>query len=236
MFPLKDLNPTRITPWLTYLFIALCVIVFGWEYQLAPAELNEVFRSYSVVPALLMADPISLEAFLDLTRSMFFHGGFAHLGGNMLYLFIFGDNIEEKFGRLGYVFLYFTGGVAAALAQVATGPDSQIPLVGASGAIAAVLGAYLVFFPTIKVRGLVMMGRFTSMQDWPAFVVLGMWFGIQLLSGVGSLGAEGGGVAFFAHVGGFVWGAALALVLKFAVPQPDREESYQNIYRRLHKP
>ena len=231
MLPLQDHNPRRITPWLTYLFIGLCVVVFGWEMTLSSEALNKAFRSYSVVPDLLMANPVSVEAMLDLIRSMFFHGGMAHIGGNMLYLFIFGDNVEERFGRLGYIFLYFTGGVAAALAQVATNPDSQIPLVGASGAIAAVLGAYLVFYPTIKVRGLIMLGRMGSMQEWPAYVVLGLWFGMQLFNGVGSLGVEGGGVAFFAHVGGFVWGAVLAVLVRFVWTQPSRDDSYRAVYR-----
>lgn len=230
MLPLKDHNPRKITPWLTYSFIGLCVAVFAWEMTLSSSALHKAFMSYSVVPDLLMGDLVSTESVLDLIRSMFFHGGMAHIGGNMLYLYIFGDNVEERFGRLGFIFLYFSGGFAASFAQVATDPESQIPLVGASGAIAAVLGAYLVFYPKIKVRGLVMLGRMGSMQEWPAFAVLGLWFGMQLFSGVGSLGASGGGVAFFAHVGGFVWGAVLAAVVRLVWTQPTREDSYRAVY------
>jgi membrane associated rhomboid family serine protease len=142
-----------------------------------------------------------------LLTSMFLHGGWLHLIGNMLYLWIFGDNIEEQFGRLGYVILYLVGGVAAGLAQVAIDPGSTVPTIGASGAVAAILGAYLVLYPRARVRTLVLLFYFIRLVDLPAVLVLGLWFVMQLFSGVSSLANVGAdGVAYFAHIGGFLLG------------------------------
>lgn len=236
MIPLSDANPTRRIPILTYVLIAINVLVFLWEMTLGERVLQNAFLDLSIVPAKFSANPASLEAMLDLFRSMFFHGGFEHIAGNMLYLWLFGDNVEDRLGKLGFLFLYFASGIAAALAQIMIDPNSEIPLVGASGAIAGVLGSYLILFPGIKVRGLMPMGRMSTMSELPAWIVLGFWFVLQLVSGIGSLGANaqyGGGVAFFAHIGGFVMGMILTVLLMQIVPQPPAEERKQIAYQRV---
>jgi membrane associated rhomboid family serine protease len=158
-------------------------------------------------------DLLSMETF-TLISSQFLHGGWLHLLGNLLYLWIFGNNVEDRLGRPGFLLFYLVGGVLAALAQVAIDPGSPIPTIGASGAIAAVLGAYLVFFPGARVTSFVFLGFFYQLVGIPAAIVLGLWFVLQLMSGLGSLGiAQQGGVAFFAHIGGFVFGAVVAWLL-----------------------
>jgi membrane associated rhomboid family serine protease len=149
-----------------------------------------------------------------LITSQFLHGGWLHILGNMLYLWIFGNNVEDRFGRLGFLLFYLFGGALAGLSQVAIDPTSNVPTIGASGAIAATLGAYLVLFPRARVTTLVFLGFFYQLIDVPALIVLGFWFVLQLVDGLASLGAtqSGGGVAFFAHIGGFVAGAVIARV------------------------
>lgn len=238
MLPLQDINPRRRTPVLTYLLIAINVIVFLWELTLPEAQLQQAFVDLSIVPANVTANPFSAETVMDFLRSMFLHGGWDHILGNMLYLYLFGDNIEDRLGEILYLVLYFVSGFIAGIAQVMLDPNSTIPLIGASGAIAGVLGAYLVMFPGVKVRGIIPLGRISSMQEWPAVVVLGMWFVLQLINGVGSLGANsayGGGVAFFAHVGGFIAGAVIAFILTRMIPQPPAEERREALYERAQR-
>lgn len=239
MFPLKDLNPTRRFPVLTYVLIGLNILVFIWEQTLSPDALQSAFMTLSVVPANVAANPFSVETVLDMVRSMFFHGSLAHIGGNMLYLYLFGDNVEDRLGRPLFLVLYFASGFAAALAQVMIDPGSTIPLVGASGAIAGVLGAYLVLYPTVRVRGIVPIGRISRMAEWPAWAVLALWFGLQLINGVGSLGmgaaALGGGVAFFAHVGGFVLGVLFTGLFVLVMPQPPVVQRQGMLYDRARR-
>ncbi len=239
MFPLKDLNPTRRFPVLTYVLIGLNILVFIWEQTLSPDALQSAFMTLSVVPANVTANPFSVETVLDMARSMFFHGSLAHIGGNMLYLYLFGDNVEDRLGRPLFLVLYFASGFAAALAQVMIDPGSTIPLVGASGAIAGVLGAYLVLYPTVRVRGIVPIGRISRMAEWPAWAVLALWFGLQLINGVGSLGmgaaALGGGVAFFAHVGGFVLGVLFTGLFVLVMPQPPVVQRQGMLYDRARR-
>jgi len=214
MLPLRDNIPSATRPTVTWGIIAANLLVFLCELS-SPDVL-----SFALVPARFTADPAG-NAFTILT-SMFLHGGWAHVLGNMLYLWIFGDNVEDRLGHVRYLLLYLAGGVAAALAQVAISPDSAVPMVGASGAIAAVLGGYIVLYPRASVYTWI----FFSIVPIPAVVWLGLWFVLQLFSGVASLGAAAtGGVAFFAHVGGFVAGLALVKLLdrgppRFA-PPPD---------------
>jgi len=238
MLPLQDINPTRRTPILTYLLIVINVVVFLWELTLSEAQLSQTFINLSVVPANVTANPFSLETIADFFRSMFFHGGWDHILGNMLYLWLFGDNIEDRFGEILYLVLYFVSGFVAGIAQVMLDPNSTIPLIGASGAIAGVLGAYLVLFPGVKVRGIIPLGRISSMQEWPAVIVLGMWFVLQVVNGIGSLGANaqyGGGVAFFAHIGGFIAGAVIAFIFMRIVPQPPAAERREALYERAQR-
>jgi len=238
MLPLKDLNPTRRIPYLTYAFIAVNVIVFIWEQFLSAAELQDVFMRLSVVPANVMQDPFSLETPLDFVRSMFFHGGWAHLLGNMLYLWLFGDNLEDRMGVVLFVILYFLGGFVATTAQIIVDPNSTIPMVGASGAIAAVLGGYLLLFPGVRVRGIIPLGFFSRMVEWPAWSVLGLWFVMQLFNGVVSVAlvtSTTGGVAFFAHIGGFIAGLALTWIFLKLVPQPPAAQRREVLYERADR-
>jgi membrane associated rhomboid family serine protease len=218
--------------------IVINVIVFLWEQTLSDVRLMSVFMDYSVVPANVYDAPFAIDTILDLVRSMFFHGGWAHLLGNMLYLWLFGDNVEDRLGKILYLVLYFSSGVVAALAQVVIQPLSEIPLVGASGAIAGVLGSYLLLFPGVRVQGIVPLGYFARMTEWPAWAVLGLWFVLQLFNGVLTLGVPtgmSGGVAFFAHIGGFLMGLALTFVLRTFVPQPPPEDTREMLYERARR-
>lgn len=238
MFPLHDINPRQRTPIITYALIILNVLVFLWEMSLSDRALQQAFLDLATVPANLTRDPFSLESVMDIMRSMFLHGGWEHILGNMLYLWLFGDNIEDRLGGILYLVLYFGSGFAAAIAQTLIDPTSGIPMVGASGAIAGVLGSYLIMFPGVRVRGIVPLGYFSRMAEWPAWSVLGLWFVLQLVQGFGSLGAAaeyGGGVAFFAHIGGFVAGVVMTWVFMRLVPQPTAPERRQMLYRRAER-
>ena len=235
MIPLNDLNPVRRTPLLTWGLIALNVLVFFWELRLTQSELIQVFSRISIVPAQAAAAPFALETQLDVLRSMFLHGGWAHLLGNMLYLYLFGDNLEDRFGRPLFLLLYLVSGYVAVVAQVLIDVTSTVPLIGASGAIAGVLGSYLVLFPNVRVRGILLLGLFSRLAEWPAWIVLALWFVLQLFSGLASLGPQmSGGVAFFAHIGGFLCGAVLTLPL-LAMPQPPAQARNQMLYERTNR-
>ena len=226
MIPLRDANPTQRTPIVTLAIIAACAVVYGYQLLLmvngGEAALSAFITRWGVVPAELVealrsGAVISLET-VTLVTSQFLHGSLVHIGGNMLFLWIFGNNIEDRFGRLPFVAFYLVGGIVAGLTQVAIDPGSTVPTIGASGAIAAVLGAYLVLFPRARVTTAIFLIFFYQLIDIPAIFVLGFWFVLQLFDGLGSLGAMGaattGGVAFFAHIGGFVFGAAIALLYR----------------------
>ena len=233
MIPLQDLNPTRRFPIFTYLLIAANVLVFLWELSFSEGDLQEVFMTLSVVPAQVSAAPFSLETALDMLRSMFLHAGWAHLLGNMLYLYLFGDNLEDRLGAPLFLLLYIACGFAAGYTQVLIDPSSQVPLVGASGAIAGVLGAYIVLFPGVEVRGVIPLGYYFHAVRWPAIAVLGLWFAMQLFYALFALsGTEEGGVAFFAHVGGFVAGMVLMVLFKLVIPQPSAPQRNQMLYER----
>jgi membrane associated rhomboid family serine protease len=221
MIPLSDENPPRSTPFVTYILIALNVAVF--VYQLSLGDRVEGFiQSCAFVPAELatgrdIAPPNCVQPFwLTIFTAMFMHAGLLHIGSNMLYLWIFGNNVEDRLGRVVFLGFYLVGGVAAALTQIAIDPESTAPLVGASGAIAAALGAYLVLYPGARILSLVFLGFFYQLIEIPALVVLGFWFILQLIDGLGSLGASNaqGGVAFFAHIGGFVVGVIVGLLIR----------------------
>jgi membrane associated rhomboid family serine protease len=220
VIPLRDANPTRRTPVVTLALIAACFAVFAYELGLlasaGDAALERFVTEWGVVPAAATGawrggNVLSAES-ATLVTSQFLHGGWLHLIGNMLYLWIFGNNIEDRLGRIRFVLFYLGGGVVAGLTQIAIDPSSTIPMVGASGAIAATLGAYLVLYPRARITTLVFLGFFYQLINVPAVAVLGFWFALQLIDGFASLGVEGvgGGVAFFAHIGGFVAGAVIA--------------------------
>ena len=234
MIPLRDGNPTRRTPIVTLALIVACFVVFAYELGLlatSEATLNAFVDEWGVVPADVVGswengDLLSQEI-ATLVTSQFLHGGWLHLLGNMLYLWIFGNNIEDRLGRLRFLLFYLGGGVVAALAQIAIDPATTVPMVGASGAIAASLGAYLVLFPRARITTLVFLGFFYQLINVPAIIVLGFWFVLQLIDGLASIGASstGGGVAFFAHIGGFVAGALAVRLLLVGRRDPGRRVS-----------
>lgn len=227
MIPLRDSNPTRRRAVVTIGLIALNAAVFAYELLLeggSSEDLVRFFTTFGVVPVALLealhrGSWFSAEAF-SLVSSQFIHAGWLHLGFNMLYLWIFGNNVEDLLGRLPYLAFYLAGGVVAALAeigaQLTSGALSDAPLVGASGAVSAMLGAYLVWFPRARVLSVVYLGLFFQLVQVPALLVLGLFFVLQLLSGVAVLNAPAsvGGVAYFAHIGGFVMGFLIAALLR----------------------
>ncbi|NYZ13469.1 rhomboid family intramembrane serine protease [Azospirillum sp. RWY-5-1] len=219
--PLYDDNPTRRTPVVTYGLVGLCVAVFLWQTSLGDRGETLAVFSYGMIPAVLFGHaelPAGLDkvpAWTTVFTSMFMHGGVLHLAGNMLYLWIFGNNVEDSMGRGRFIVFYLLCGVAAALAQSAANPASEVPMIGASGAIGGVLGAYLVLHPRANVRVFFWFLIIVRLLNIPAIIVLGFWFAGQVLSGVATpTDGDGGGVAFWAHVGGFVAGAVLILVFK----------------------
>lgn len=207
MFPIGDDNSTRRTiPIVTYTLIVLNILVFFQELNSS----NAFIVQWAFVPSRFLANPVG--DFPTLFTSMFMHAGLVHLGGNMLYLWIFGDNVEDRFGHAKFIYFYLLCGLAAIFAQMAFNLDSSVPNLGASGAIAGVLGAYILLFPQGKVS--VLMGM--QVIQVPALIVLGLWIVLQLFSGVGSITqtADTGGVAYMAHIGGFIAGFAMTLFLR----------------------
>jgi membrane associated rhomboid family serine protease len=217
MLPLRDEMPTTRFPLATILIIAANVAVFAYELMVSGSggqgALQQAVVNFGVVPARVSAHPLSESTLVTFVASMFMHAGWLHIGGNMLYLWIFGNNVEDVMGRAWFTLFYFAAGFAASAAQVLASPQSSVPGIGASGAIAGVLAAYLLFFPRAKVDTLIFLGIFARIARIPAVVVLGFWFLLQVVSGAGSLGtdAASGGVAYFAHIGGFVTGLLLCL-------------------------
>jgi membrane associated rhomboid family serine protease len=208
MLPIGDDNTgRRITPVVTYVLIALNVVFFLVEMNGGEAFIQR----WAFVPRRFLADPSG--DFATLFTAMFMHAGWLHLIGNMLYLWIFGDNVEDRFGHAKFLIFYLVCGVAATLAQLAFSADSAVPNLGASGAVAGVLGSYLLLYPRGRVH--VMMGR--GVVPAPALMVIGLWFALQLFSGIGSLSSaadDQGGVAYMAHIGGFVMGFLLTFALR----------------------
>ncbi len=235
--PIRDDNPTRITPYVTYGLIAANVLAFLYESSLPPRELDRFLHLAAVVPRELSASfaGIPVHQFLPewttLISSQFLHGGLLHLAGNMLFLWIFGNNVEEKLGHIKYLFFYLTCGVLASLTQWYFSQNSSIPSLGASGAIAGVLGAYVLRFPQAEILGVIPLGFFFPTFRVPAFYFLGLWFVEQAFYGLASLetptniGMESGGIAYWAHAGGFLFGAILGPLLGL-FSDKSREESF----------
>jgi membrane associated rhomboid family serine protease len=220
MIPLKDDNPTRAVPFITIILIAANVAAFIWELTLPAADRTAAITNLAVIPAeiaRLGSDRLHGLAYQGMTlcTAMFLHGGPLHLMGNMLYLWIFGNNIEDVMGHVRFPIFYLVCGIAASLTQVAASPHSRTAMIGASGAVAGVLGAYLVLYPTARVVTLIFLFIFIRIVSIPAVIVLGFWFLLQLLS-AGQPGS--GGIAFFAHIGGFLTG--LALIVPFRRRRP----------------
>jgi membrane associated rhomboid family serine protease len=206
MFPLRDLNPTSTRPVVTWLLMLACILAFVYELLLPPEAQQAFLATWALVPARLSAHEPG--AWLTVLTSMFLHGGILHIVGNLWFLRLFGDNVEDGVGRGRYLLLYLVSGVVAAGAQYLSAPWSDLPMVGASGAIGGVLGAYLVLYPRARVLAVVPIFFFIQLLEVPAVLFLGLWLLLQFVGGLSAGHAEGG-VAYWAHVGGFVTGMVL---------------------------
>lgn len=231
MFPIRDDNPSILTPYVTYGIVALNALIWVFVQGLgASPQLGASVCQFGLIPGELLQNlppetrvPLGPESYcipgdspnwLTPLTSMFMHGGWLHIIGNMWFMWIFGDNVEDAMGHVRFAVFYVLCGFAAAALQVMSAPDSAIPMVGASGAIGGVMGAYILLYPRVHVHLLLVLGFFVTTVAVPAALMLGYWFFLQVVSGVSTAGAEGGGVAFWAHVGGFAAGVVLALVFK----------------------
>jgi membrane associated rhomboid family serine protease len=228
MFPIDDDNPTIITPYVTYGLIALNVLIFIYELTFSEQGLTNFFYQWAVVPVQftgaisghpVLILPVEPPEALTFITSQFLHGGFAHIAGNMLFLWIFGNNVEDQLGHVKFLLFYLACGVLASLTQWFFSQGSEIPSLGASGAIAGVMGAYIIRFPNVSVKTVIPIGIFPVVTSIPAYFYLGIWFFQQALYSFATLapktnvGMEGGGVAYWAHAGGFIFGALLGPML-----------------------
>jgi membrane associated rhomboid family serine protease len=225
MIPLKDNIPSSRIPLITIGLIVINVLVYLNQLTLPPRAAVRFVYLYGLIPVeiaggeLLVQHPVPLYG--TILTSMFVHGGLFHLAGNMLYLWIFGDNVEDRLGRFRFLVFYLLSGLAAAAAQILSDPHSQIPMVGASGAISGVLGAYLLLYPHARVVTLVFFGWLVRVIEIRALSVLGFWIVVQLVSGLLTWGAQVGGVAWFAHIGGFVAGLVMVIPLRRRAEGPE---------------
>ncbi len=210
MIPLKDENPTKHFPFLTITLIGANIFIFIYGLGM-PMELPYFYNQYGLIPRELISFPVS--SYPTIYSSMFLHSGLGHLAGNMLYMWIFGNNIEDVLGKFKFILFYLVCGTLAALSHIATDTSSTIPMVGASGAISGILGAYMVLFPQAKIKTLIFLGFFITIIRIPAIALLAIWMGLQILSGMGSSG-EVSGIAWYAHIGGFVAGMTLIVPFK----------------------
>ena len=208
MIPLKSENPTKNFPVFTLLFLTLNIIIFIYGINL-PINPSVLYENYALIPYELVHHPV--KTYPTLYTSMFLHAGIGHLGGNMLYLWIFGNNIEDVLGKFRFILFYFICGTIAALGHIATDMDSQIPMIGASGAISGILGAYLMLFPFARIKTFIFLGIFWTIARVPAIVLLIIWIGLQIWN---SIATGSGGIAWFAHIGGFISGVLLILPFK----------------------
>jgi membrane associated rhomboid family serine protease len=214
MIPISDQDIRKSgRPWMTWLLVGLNVIVFIYELTLGRTQIEQFFMTYGAVPAQITQG----ENLLSLFTSMFLHGGLIHIISNMVFLLVFGDNVEAVLGKLGYLGFYLLGGLFAAGAHVIVNPAANVPTLGASGAVAAVLGAYVVMFPRSRVKVLLFWGFFIQMTRVAAMLFVGVWFLMQFLSGLASLAvstSQVGGVAYWAHIGGFIPGIVLGFLFR----------------------
>ena len=236
MIPLKDDNPTSGKPFVTYCIIGLCILIFLMQLSSQSYQTGELFYSYGLIPSVLMShnqlpmDLYAIPAWLTIFTSMFMHGGFMHLAGNMLYMWIFADNIEDNLGHLKFLIFYLLAGVGAAMTQVFIDTQSQIPMVGASGAIGGVLGAYLINHPNARVLVLIPFGFFSQLIKIRALYVLGFWFILQFINSFMS-SSSGGGVAYAAHIGGFISGVILILFFN----KKTGKKNHKKIIKKVNK-
>jgi rhomboid family protein len=222
LIPLRDTIPSERFPLVNYLIIGLCG--FAFYLELTAADTNAFVNAHALTPATFVKLATHRGWHLSLLEpfvtSMFLHAGLLHIAGNMLFLWIFGDNVEDRLGHLGYAVFYLAGGLVAGATHVLSNPNSLVPTVGASGAIAAVMGAYMVLYPSARIETAVIVFIFMRIIALPAFVWLGLWFVFQVLAAnAGGRVPDQGGVAFFAHIGGFAFGALAGLLLKLSPPR-----------------
>jgi len=240
VFPLKDDIPTHRRPLVTVALIAANVAVYFWQHAAFPSFQASIF-ALGVTPAEVTTGvdrwpPSLVPPLATVLTSMFTHGGLAHIGGNMLFLWIFGNNVEDDMGRFRFLVFYLLCGIGAATAQILTNPASDIPMVGASGAIAGVLGAYLLLYPHARVLALVPIFFFIQLVWVPAVIFLVLWFVLQVLGGFASAGGAGGGTAFWAHVGGFVVGVLLVRPFAGRIWRVDEEGGWRHMDPRSRDP
>ena len=229
MIPLRDTIPSRHFPIVNYTMIGLCAFAF-WAELTAGAALDEMLHVYGLIPARFhtlsgRVGWLHADLYTPFITSTFLHGGWMHFLGNMLYLWIFGDNVEDRFGHVGYAAFYLAGGVAAGVAHLLFNPGSVVPTIGASGAIAAVMGAYFILYPRARIVSLAIVFFWIQIISVPAFFYLAFWFILQLAAGtvaLGTMDAAEGGVAWWAHLGGFAFGAVAVLVVGRASPTRNR--------------
>lgn len=214
MIPIRDSIRSRHFPKVNLALIIISVAVFLYELGLDQYGLQQFATEYGAVPAKILAARGRLDSILSLFTAMFLHGGWLHLIGNMLFLWVFGDNVEDRLGSVRYLLLYLAAGLAGFMIQMGANPASAVPMIGASGAIAGVLGAYLIMFPKSRIIALVPIIFFFTFIEMPAIVFLILWFGLQLLNGVASIGTQGNLVAWWAHIGGFLTGLAGAVMMR----------------------
>jgi len=224
MIPINTLQPSRNKGYVTYGLILLNALIFFWQLTLSPRQLYDSYYALALVPCQIGGAPVG-ETLLDVFRSMFLHGSWTHLIGNMTFLWIFGRNIEDYLGHRKFLLMYLVTGFIAAFAQVLMNTGLCVPMIGASGAIAGVLGSFIILYPGTRVRVMIIFFRFfPRFYNIPALVVLGFWFALQLFNGITSLGVDvaGGGIAFFAHIGGFLAGVVWAFIYTMFNPPPHR--------------
>lgn len=211
MIPIKDYLKSKSFPVVNTLFIVINAVVFFYQITLSAGEARAFVMEYGFIAGRFLDNPFA--QWTTIFTSMFLHGGILHFGGNMLFLFVFGDNVEDALGHLRYVFYYLLAGAVAVVAQIVTVPDMTTPLVGASGAISAILGSYIVLYPMAKVLALIPIGIFLMNARVPAYIFLGIWAILQFFSGALAIsGGVGSNVAYSAHIGGFIFGLLFAAV------------------------
>lgn len=214
MIPIRDSVRSRHFPKVNLILIIASVVVFLYELGLDQRGLQEFVMKYGAIPAKILATGGRIDTVISMFTAMFIHGGWLHLIGNMLFLWVFGDNVEDRLGSVRYFLFYLATGLAGFLAQMAANPFSASPMIGASGAIAGVLGAYIFMFPKSKIITLVPIFVFFTFIEVPAFIFLAIWFGLQLLNGVASIGTQGNLVAWWAHIGGFLTGLVGVVMMR----------------------
>ena len=222
MIPIRDHNPSERIAYVSWGLIAINVIVFLSYVFLDPATVEAFFQKYALIPSRIVLG----EQYEGLLTTMFLHGGWMHLIGNMLFLYIFGDNLEDYFGHFSFLIFYLVGGLAASALHIVVDPTSSIPTVGASGAIAAVMGGYLLLFPKAKVDVLLFVVVFARIFTLPAWIMLLVWLALQIGGGVISLGEQNGGVAYWAHAGGFGAGVVLVGLAMLFGRSPERVDGH----------